>query len=202
MRKSEKEKKGGTGDTAGNGDKSGTDEKQFKITTIVAILAIIGAILAAGFGAYWGVTFQNDARKQTTAKLVYDDIDRMNWSLNHLSKMITEHPNALPYIYTPVYEDNEIYYSSRFDIASLDDNVARNISIFYTDMRYAETYRKAINAAVEGNSTINASIQINQSYFQFSNAILDANELRPQILDDLERIYNIPKSPPNRFNRY
>ena len=201
MRKSEKEKKSGTDEAAENGNKTNTDKKQFTIITFLSILAIIAAIIAASLGAYLGVTYENDARKQTTAKLVYDDIDRMNWSLNHLSTMISEHPNALPYVFTPVYGDIEVYSSSRFDIASLDDNIARNISIFYTDMQYAEIYRQAIIATIGQNGS-NIPIQIQISYDQYSSAVIEANKLRPQILDELEKKYQISKSPPNRFNRY
>lgn len=176
--------------------------KQFTITTILALIAIIMAVVAAGVGAYLGVYVQNDSKKQTTAKLIYDDIDRMNWTLSHLNKMINDNPNSIPVVFTPGYQDNSIYYSSRSDIALLEENVARNISIFYTDMEYAETYRKEILNAVGTIPTIPANITIPISYDQYKNAILEANAIRPQILDDFERIYHIQKSSSNRFNRF
>jgi hypothetical protein len=172
------------------------------IVPIAAILTIFGAIVAAGLGAYLGVYMQNVNKQQTTAQLVYDDIDNLNWTLHNLSQMIIENPDTVPYIITPIY-DNGLYYSYRSDIASLDTNVSRNISIFYTDMQYAENYRKVIKAAIEDENTKNSSQQISLSYDQYKNAILDANDLRPQILNEMEISYNIPKNHiKNRFNQY
>jgi hypothetical protein len=196
--KSEKEKRGLTG----TGEEIEISAGQFKITSSIAICAILVSVLIMFGGAFLAVYAQNEAKKETTAKLVYDDIDRMNWTLHNLTTMIDENPHGLPVIFTSIYSDNGIYYTSRSDIALLDDNLARNISIYYTDLGYAEIYRKSILDAIGPNAAIYAPTQINISYMQYSNAIKEANDLRPSILDDLERINHISKSPANRFNRY
>jgi hypothetical protein len=202
MTKSEKERKAGSRDITGTGETSGNTKRQFTVTTLLSIIAIIMAIVAAGVGAYLGVYIQNESKKQTTAKLIYDDIDRMNWSLNMMSNLIANESQYLPVIISPVYQDNGIYYSSRSDVALLDDNLARNISIFYADMQYAEIYRQIIYAEVKGNTTFKITPEISVSYPQFREAVIEAKDLRPQILNDLQRIYHISKSSPNRFNRF
>jgi len=177
--------------------KNNEDSLKFWITTIIAIIAIIGAIVAAGLGAYWGVTIQNDNIKQNTAKLLYDDIDNLNWTLDHLNQMIIEHPNSRQYIFTPIYPENGIFYSARSDIAALDYDVARNITIFYTDIYYAEEYRKAMNSAIEQNK----SIQYDVAYSQFQPAIQEAYDMRSQLLTDMQKRYNIPENTiKNRFH--
>jgi len=199
MERSEKDKKSVTINVNGPGGISVTPEKD---KSWLPVLAIVFAILAAFAGSYSAVYFQNQSKTDTTSKLVYDDIDRMGWTLNNLNLMIIENPNATPVIITAIYSDNGVYYSSRPEIALLNQNVARNISIFYTDLQYAENYRQAIVIAVEPNAPNYAPAQIAVSKEQYKTAISEANSLRPQILQDLERIYHIPKSPPNRFNQY
>lgn len=196
--KSEKEKRGLTGNGEGNNISAG----QFKITSSIAIVAIIVSVLIMFGGAFLAVSVQNNDKKETTAKLVYDDIDRMGWTLNNLNQMMVDNPNATPVIFTPIYPENGVYYSSRSDIALFDQNVARNISIFYTDLHYAENYRQAIIIGVGPNAPNYAPIQIAVSKEQYRAAIAEANTLRPQILHDLERIYHITNSTPNRFNTY
>jgi hypothetical protein len=195
MGKSAKEKQVETADA------SKTD-KQFKITTVVSIGAIIVAILLSGVGAFLGVYIPNYYKTQTTAKMIYDDIDRQNWTLHDLSQLIIQHPNTPPYIITSIYPDDGIYYSSRSDIALLDDKIARNITIFYTDMQYAEKYRQAMNAAIMTDTPLNRSIILSLSYDQYKSAIIEANEMRPHLLDEMEKTFSIPKNFPNRFNYY
>lgn len=130
MNKSEKQKKGGIRNNSVNGDSDSTPKKRFVITTSIAIITIIFLILAAGIGSYLGVYYQNEAKKETTAKLIYDDIDRMNWTLNELSSEITNNPHTIIIIHTPVYSDNDIYYSIRPDVALLDDNIVRTYQFF------------------------------------------------------------------------
>jgi hypothetical protein len=163
---------------------------------------MVFAILAAFAGSFSAVYFQNQAKTDTTSKLIYDDIDRMGWTLSNLNQMIIDNPNTTPVIFTAIYPDNGVYYSSRQEIALLDQNVARNISIFYTDIQYAEDYREAIVIAVGPNAPNYAPVQIAVSKEQYVSAITEATALRPQILQDLERIYHISKSSPNRFNKY
>lgn len=200
--KSEKEKRGLTGIPKGNGEEDEISAEQFKITSSIAIAAIVVSVLIMFGGAFLAVYIQNIDKKETTAKLIYDDIDRMGWTLNNLNRMMADNPNATPVIFTSIYPDNGVYYSSRSDIALFDPNVARNISIFYTDVQYAEKYRQAIITGVGENAPSYAPVQIAVSKEQYTAAIAEANTLRPQILHELERIYHITNSTPNRFNTY
>ncbi|MFA5221576.1 MAG: hypothetical protein WC391_04750 [Methanoregula sp.] len=169
------------------------------------ILTLFFTLIAAAFGAFAAVHFQNETRQQTTLKLVYDDIDNTNYSLHCLNQMLENNPTSLPYIFTPVYPDNGIYYSSRSDIAALDDySLARNISTFYNDLHYAEVYRIALVNVVDKNFTVPAvSDQINVSINQYKWAIQDANALQHDLLNEIDKKNNIPKNPiKNRFNKY
>jgi hypothetical protein len=178
-------------------------QKQFRTTTILAVLAIIAAIFAAGFGPYIADNIQRGQKTLNTAKLLYDDIDRMNWTLHSVNTIINNTPpNNLPIFKAPIYDENDVYYSIRPDLPLLDDRIARNVTIFYADMQYAETYRQLLKTELEGKSTFIWTQNISDAYDQFRWAISEANELRPQILNDSEKIYNIQKNPPNRFNRY
>jgi len=200
--KSEKDKRGLTGSSQGNGDGSEISKEQFKIQSAIAIVAIIVSILIMFGGAYLAVITQNNERKETTAKLIYDDIDRLNWTLSDLNQMIIHNPEATPVIFTSIYPDNGVYYTSRSDIALFDQKIARNISIFYTDMQYAEKYRQAIINGIGPDAPSYAPVQIVLSKQQYQSAIAEAYRLRPQILHDLEQTYHIINSTPNRFNTY
>jgi len=185
-------------------------KKQFTITTFVSILAIVFAIVAAGIGAYLGDYFQNKTIEQTTAKQIYDDIDRLGWTLNDLNQKNIDNPRAVPIIFTSIFQDTDTYFSSRSNIALLDESVARSISIFYSNLQYAEKYRQAIYNLCNSNRTRCISPNIDNfdesiieiSMGQYKNAISDACKLRPQILRALEKKYGIEKNPPNRFNIY
>lgn len=203
MNQSGKPKKTDKDENKGTGRVGDISQKQFWITTIIAVIAIIAAIFAAGFGPYYADTIQKEQKKVTTAKLLYDDIDRTNWTLNHLSKAISDAPsNGLPIIEAPIFNDNSVYYSTRPDLPLLDDRIARNITIFYADMEYAELYRQQLKTKVNSQASFNFTKDVSDAYDQFRWAVSEANDLRPLILDDMEKIYNIQKNPPNRFNRY
>ncbi|MFA7303582.1 MAG: hypothetical protein WC015_03660, partial [Methanoregula sp.] len=115
--KSEKEKRGLTGILQGNGEGNEITGEQFKITSSIAIAAIVVSVFIMFGGAFLAVYIQNNDKKETTARLVYDDIDRMGWTLNNLNQMMVDNSNATPVIFTSIYPDNGVYYSSRSDIA-------------------------------------------------------------------------------------
>jgi len=217
MGKDGKGNQGPVGSAPGKETTSNINETQYKLTTIVSIIAIVAAIIGVVIGAYCAIWFQNWNSEQNTAKLIYDDMDRMDWSINsyHQAVLIEQNtPNSIVGMISPIYPDNGIYSSSRRDITLLKPSLARNISNFYSDLQWAEIYRNVINKEFENNdiTVVNStgmisltpmqSAKISISKYQLENGILDAYAIRPQIMDELEKTYNIPKNPPNRFNHY
>lgn len=177
------------------------------VEIIIAILSTVGVFAAAIIGAYSAVYLPLREQKRTTAKMIYDDIDRLNWTLQDLTHKIKQNPNNIHYILTSIYPDNGIYYSSRSQIVLLDEKVAPNITMFYTNLQYAEKYRQAINDAIDNkenfdNLSINHEAVLSLLYKQYKDAICNATEIRQNILEELEKTYKILKNPPNRFNRY
>jgi hypothetical protein len=192
------------------------EQRRLTITIVISILTIAGTLFAAYLGAYYSIQSQNTNSEQITAKILYDDLDRMNSTLTNYYTVAEawKTKKSMPYIITPVYPANGVYYSVRDKIFLMSPSLSRNISISYSDLEWAEIYREMINNQFGSNNVkvINSTygvvftpeqVQIlTPSLHQMVITIEDAYQRRTQIMNELENEYNIPKNPANGYNYY
>ncbi len=195
---------------------STNEQRHLTITIILSILTIAGTLFAAYIGAFYSIQSQNTNSEQITAKILYDDLDRMNYTLSNCYTVAEEWKinRSIPYIITPVYPANGAYYSVRDKIFLMSPSLSRNISIFYSDLKWAEIYREMINNQIGSSNVkvINSTYSIvftpeqaqilSPSLHQMVITIEDAYQRRTQIMNELENKYNIPKNPPNGYNYF
>jgi hypothetical protein len=175
------------------------------LTIIILIFGMVVAIYAAYYGAFTQAKFayENDLKiksleQHNFANMVYFDIINLNWTVrNSYDSIMNAPPNATIKLKVvgDIYPENGLYYSFRPEIATFKSPLAYNISVFYTDLIYADKYSKAWVIADEKND-----IEARQfAYFQYENAIKEAYRLQPVILNDLKNEYNITENYQSRF---
>lgn len=164
------------------------------ITIIITIFGFVIVIFAAYSGASEGakIAYQydqqnNELQKQNIAKLLLIDIRFQEWSLRNQYEGINKSPKKVLFILGGVYPDNGLYYSYRSEIAKLKYPIAKNITRFYSDLMYAEIYRKETNSAILQNNFDARNI----TYPQYVWAIEDAYFLESTLVDEIEKEYNI-----------
>lgn len=182
------------------------------IYVIIAILAIIGTIVASYLGADYAAknTYSFDRQKseiheETVAKLIYLDLLYLNSTVNRQydniecqDRRFSYNSNSKLIIIGNIYPSNALYYSYRPEIASLNFSLANNITRFYNDMMYAEIYKNELNSA----SNQNNGPAYNVSYPLFKIHIVDAYEIYPYLIKDLKQRYNITDDIPISIYQY
>jgi hypothetical protein len=171
-----------------------------------SIISMIFIIFAALIGSYFGYYIPSIDNKHTTALMIYTDIDNLNYTLCNENQTISNSNDTPPYIFTPIYSDSGLYYSSQYDIASLNYDISQNVTRFYTDIHYAEEYRKVMKNNWDNNYSISSTNEMKYEMWiaknQFVGAIRDAINISPYIINDMRSEYSIQKPAPNRYNSY
>lgn len=165
------------------------------INIFVLILAIFGTIIAAFYGASYQVQleYNNDLNKSAQeqknyASMVYFDVLNLNWTLRNANANIVNLPqNGTIQIVGDIYPETGLYYNFRPQIATFDRQLAYNITLYYTDLIYAQEYSHQIDIAYQKQDRN----WYNLSFQQYKFAIQDAYRLQPIITNDLEKRYNI-----------
>ena len=116
-------------------------EQENKIRTYLAILGIIGAIIASGIGAFLGATashnydvMKSDEEIKSVANIFYSDLSSMDYFLISINETIDEklQDKNLPFYMTSClyYPDNGLYYVYNSKISSFDYPIASILRYF------------------------------------------------------------------------
>jgi hypothetical protein len=161
------------------------------LSILILIAGIIGTIGAAYLGASAQVDLaqKNNVMKEkeelkNIATMVYLDIRLQEYSLRRSNETLSALKNIM-HVNGVFYPDNGLYYSIRPQIARLKPSVAKNVTVFYTDMMWAEIFRKETNSALDQNR--DASYAYQQEVWAIQNAWYE----EPLLAKELETEYNI-----------
>ncbi|MDD3135473.1 MAG: hypothetical protein WC295_08680 [Methanoregula sp.] len=169
------------------------------LTIFILIAGMIVAIAASYIGASEQARLANsyeiqkdEAELKNIANTVYLDIRLHEYALRNLNESLSTSKNSLR-VYGIIYPDNGLYYSFRPEIARLKPSVVKNITVFYTDMTYAEIFRRETNTAIDENR--DASYAYQQEIWGVQNAWVE----EPLLVKELEDSYNISYNLSTRY---
>jgi hypothetical protein len=169
------------------------------LTILILIVGMVVAIAAAYIGASEQARLANtydiqkdDAEIKNIANMVYLDIRLHEYSLREANKTIYSSKNYA-HLDGGIYPDDGLYYSFRPQIARLKPSLVKNITLFYTDMTYAENFRK------ESNSAIDQKRDALSLYQQVAFGIQNAWKEEPLLVEELENTYNISYELDSRY---
>jgi hypothetical protein len=181
-------------------------EKALTIFILIAgmVVAIIAAYLGSSTQAQ--LAYENDLKiraleQHNFANMVYFDIINLNWTLSRSYYDIINAPSNGTIgliVVGDLYPTNGLYYSFRPEIATFKSSLAYNITVYYTNLIYADEYSKAWIIANEKNNNVARQYALDQ----YLGAIKDAYKIQPFVLNELKNEYNITENYQSRFQSF